>query len=320
MAVLGSGRVTYEVSGENWGNLPEGWFYKEATSVDVDSKDNVYVFNRGNHPMIVFDREGEVLRSWGEGAFTNPHGVTVAPDDTIWLVDNGDHSIRHFTKDGKLLLTIAEGHKQSPLMSGKPVNGPTRVAIDPRNGEILVADGYGNARVHRFSADGEKLLRSWGESGTDPGQFNIVHDIESDTDGRIYVADRENHRVQIFDTEGKYLDQWKNMHRACGIYLDLEEGICYIGELGTDLEVNQSVRNIGPRLSLYDLKGNLLARFGDNGKGEDPGQFVAPHGIVVDSRKDIYVAEVSYSQLGRRLDPPREVRSFRKLVRKKKPS
>ena len=157
MITLGSREYTYQISGENWGNLPEGWFYKEATSVDVDSKDNVYVFNRGNHPMIVFDTEGNVLRSWGEGdVFTNPHAVTIAPDDTVWCVDNQDHSIRQFTPEGKLLMTLNERNQHTPAMSGQPFCSPTRVAIDPRNGDILVADGYGNARVHRFSPDGKQ--------------------------------------------------------------------------------------------------------------------------------------------------------------------
>ena len=316
MAVLGSGRVTYEVSGENWGNLPEGWFYKEATSVDVDSKDNVYVFNRGNHPMIVFDREGEVLRSWGEGAFTNPHGVTVAPDDTIWLVDNGDHSIRHFTKDGKLLLTIAEGHKQSPLMSGKPVNGPTRVAIDPRNGEILVADGYGNARVHRFSADGEKLLRSWGESGTDPGQFNIVHDIAVDRDGWIYIGDRENRRIQVFSPDGSFETQWGNFSRTAAVHVSRgPEQLVYVGEyFGGTVEGYHGATQIGPRVSILDTRGSLLARLGENSFGDEPGRFFAPHAIATDSQRSIYVAEVSFAEFGSQMDPPREIRSLQKLI------
>ena len=134
MAILGSGNYKYQVSGENWGNLPEGWFYKEATSVDVDSKDNVYVFNRGNHPMIVFDTDGNVVRSWGHGSiFTNPHAVTIAPDDTVWCVDNVDHSIRQFTPEGKLIMTLNEPYQHSPAMSGKPFCSPTRVAIDLRN-------------------------------------------------------------------------------------------------------------------------------------------------------------------------------------------
>ena len=161
MAVLGSGPYTYEASGENWGKLPEGWFYKEAASVAVDSQDRVFVFNRGNHPMIVLDREGNVLRSWGEGVFANPHGVTVAPDDTLWCVDNADHSIRRFSPTGTLLNTLIEPNQPAPPMSGRPVNAPTRVAIDPRNGDVLVADGYGNARVHRYAPDGRRLLASW---------------------------------------------------------------------------------------------------------------------------------------------------------------
>ena len=117
MARLGKGSYTYTVSGDNWGKLPEGWFYKEATSVDVDSNDHVYVFNRGNHPVIVFDSDGNVLRSWGEnGVFANPHAITVGPDDTIWCVDNADHSIRQFTAEGKLLMTLNERGKHSPAM------------------------------------------------------------------------------------------------------------------------------------------------------------------------------------------------------------
>ncbi len=163
MGVLGSGRFSYEVSGENWGKLPEGWSYKEATSVDIDSKDTVYIFNRGQHPMIVLDSEGNFLRSWGEGVFTLPHGVTVGPDDTVYCADMGDHTIRRFTPKGKLLMTMGVPGKAPPPMSGKPFNEPCRVAIDPRNGDILVADGYSNARVHRFSPDGKILLTSWGK-------------------------------------------------------------------------------------------------------------------------------------------------------------
>ena len=316
MTILGSGRLTYEVSGENWGNLPEGWFYKEATSVDVDSNDNVYVFNRGNHPMIVFDSEGEVLRSWGEGDFTKPHGVTVAPDDTIWLVDNGAHSIRQFTQDGRHLLTLAESNKQSSFMSGEPVNGPTRVAIDPRNGEILVADGYGNARVHRFSPDGKKLLGSWGESGTDPGQFNIVHDIAVDRDGEIYIGDRENRRIQVFSPEGRFEAQWVNFSRTAAVHVSKhEEQLVYVGEyFGGGAEGYRGANRIGPRVSVLDKGGNLLARLGENSFGDEPGRFYAPHAIATDSQGSVYVAEVAYAEFGRNMKPPREIRSLQKLI------
>jgi DNA-binding beta-propeller fold protein YncE len=318
MAILGNDRMSYEVSGQNWGNTPDDWFYKEATSVAVDSKDQVYVFNRGNHPMIVFDKNGEVVRTWGEGVFTNPHGVTVAPDDTLWLVDNGAHSIRQFTPDGKLLRTLAAEHGQAPLMSGTPVNGPTRVAIDPRNGEILVADGYGNAKVHRYSPDGRKLLRSWGESGTDPGRFNIVHDIDVDRDGWIYVGDRENRRIQVFSPDGGFETQWCNFSRAAAVHVSKgSEQLVYVGEyFGGTVEGYHGATQIGPRVSVLNTRGTLLARLGNESFGDEPGRFFAPHAIATDSEGSIYVAEVSYAEFGSQMDPPREIRSLQKLIRR----
>jgi len=318
MAILGSKQFTYEVSGDNWGKLPEGWFYKEATSVDVDSKDNVYVFNRGNHPMIVFDSEGNVLRSWGEGIFTNPHAVTIGPDDTVWCVDNVDHSIRQFTPEGKLLFTLAEPNKPSPMMSGKPFNRPTRVAIDPRNGEILVADGYGNARVHRFSADGNGLLASWGESGTEPGQFNIVHDIAIDRNGWIYIGDRENRRIQVFSPEGRFETQWVNLSRTAAVHVSKgDEQLVYVGEyFAVSPEVCKIAMRLGPRVSILDTNGRVLARLGDYPFGDEPGRFYAPHAVATDSRGDIYVAEVSYSEFGKKKDLPKELRSMQKLIMK----
>lgn len=319
MATLGSGRFTYEVSGENWGKLPEGWFYREATAVDVDSKDNVYVFNRGNHPMIVFDSEGNVLRSWGEGVFTSPHGVTIAPDDMVWCVDNRDHSIRRFTPEGKLLMTLVEKDNPAPPMSGRPVNHPTRVAIDPRNGDILVADGYGNARVHRFSPDGKRLLASWGESGTDPGQFNLVHDIAIDRDGYIYIGDRENRRVQVFSPDGKLEARWCDFSRTAAVHVSKgEEQLVYVGEyFGGGVPTYYTAMRLGPRVSILDTKGNVLARLGDQPFGDEPGRFYAPHMVATDSKGNIYVAEVSYAEFGRHMDPPKELRSMQKLVLKR---
>jgi DNA-binding beta-propeller fold protein YncE len=305
MVTIGSGEFTYEVSGNNWGNLPEGWFYSEATAVDVDSSDNVYVFNRGNHPMIVFDSEGDILRSWGEGLFVNPHGVTVGPDNTIWCVE-----------DGKLLFTLAERNNPSPVMSGKPVNGPTRVAIDPRNGEILVADGYGNARVHRYTPNGKRLLNSWGKSGTEPGQFNIVHDIAVDPEGWIYIGDRENRRIQVFSHDGKFETQWVNFSRAAAVHVSSgKEQLVYVGEyFGGGNEGYQEAQRIGPRISILDTKGNLRARLGESTFGDAPGRFFAPHAVATDSRGDVYVAEVSYAEFGRHMNPPKELRSMQKLI------
>ena len=308
---LGSGQFRYEIL-EGWGRLPEGWSYREVAAVGVDKNDRVYVFSRSAHPIAVFDREGNFLRSWGEGVFTRPHGITMGPDDTIYCTDDGDHTVRKCTLEGKILLQLGIPGKPSPYLGGLPFNRCTHVALSPKN-EIYVSDGYGNARVHKYSPDG-KLLLSWGEPGTDPGQFNIVHNICTDQDGYVYVADRENHRVQVFDPNGKYETQWNNMHRPCALYMDRgPKPLCYIGELGPGLSVNKEWANVGPRLSILSHEGKLLARLGDIHGGEAPGQFIAPHGIALDSRGDIYVGEVSWTILGQHLKPPRELRSLQKL-------
>ena len=174
---------------EGWGRLPEGWRYVEAAGVAVDSSDHVYVFNRGEHPVIVFDREGNFLRSWGEGLVGRAHGITIGPDGEVWLTDDGNHTIRKFTPEGKLLLTIGDPDKPAPLQSGKPFNRPTHVALSPLTGDLFISDGYGNSRVHKYDPKGRHLF-SWGEPGTDPGCFNLPHNIATDAEGLVYVADR----------------------------------------------------------------------------------------------------------------------------------
>jgi DNA-binding beta-propeller fold protein YncE len=314
--VLGEGDFKYEVSGRNWGNLPEDWFYKEATAVAVNSKDQVYVFNRGTHPMIVFDRDGDIVSYWGDGIFANPHGVTIGPDDEVYCVDNGDSTVRKLTPDGKLLLTLGTPNRPSPKMGGNPFNRPTHVAVDKRSGALYIADGYSNARVHKYTAEGEYLF-SWGESGTGEGQFNIVHNIDTDKDGWVYVADRENHRVQVFSSDGKYETQWGNLSRAAAIFIESrgERELVYIGEYFCGLGTNDIGTDLGPRVTIMDTGGHLQARVGHESYGDEPGRFYSPHGLAVDSQGDIYVAEVSWSDYGSRMDPPRELRSMQKLVR-----
>lgn len=314
MVALGTERFTYEVA-EGWGKLPDGWGFREVAAVGVDARDNVYAFNRGEHPMIVFDQEGNFLRSWGEGIFPRAHGITMGPDDTILCTDDGDHTVRQCTLDGKVLFTLGTPGQPAPFMSGNPFNRCTHVAIDPRNGDFYVSDGYGNARVHKYSPEGKSLF-SWGESGTGPGQFNIVHNICTDKDGWVYVADRENHRIQVFDPNGKFETQWVNMARPCGLYIDQESGLVYVGELGAAIGANDQATGLGPRVSIYDTSGNILARLGNQGEGEEPGRFIAPHGVCINSQGDIYVGEVSWTHTGSRLNPPRELRSLQKLVRK----
>jgi DNA-binding beta-propeller fold protein YncE len=295
-----------------WGQLPEGWRYVECAGVAVDAKDNVFVFTRGEHPVIVFDRDGRFLRSWGEGMVRRAHAITIDADGAVWLTDDLHHTVRKFTADGKLL-TIGDPDKPSELQGGKPFNRPTHVAICPRTGYLFVSDGYGNSRVHKYAPDGRHVV-SWGEPGTDPGQFNLPHNLATDADGLVYVADRENHRVQIFDGQGRYQAQWNNLHRPCGLFAGRPDGDhFYIGELGPDLPVNLSTPNLGPRVTVLDSKGERVCRFGR--RGEDPGAFIAPHCLVTDSRGDLYVGEVSYTSRGQHETPPREIRSLQKFRR-----
>lgn len=299
----------------NWGTLPEGWSFVEATAVAVDADDNVWVFNRGAHPVIVFDKHGGFKRSWGEGLIRRAHAITIGPDGTIWLTDDLHHTVRQFTPEGKLLLTLGDPDTPSAAHGGKPFNRPTHVAISPRTGDVYVSDGYGNSRVHKYDPKG-RLITSWGEPGTDPGCFNIPHNIAADATGRVYVADRENSRVQIFDTDGTYLGQLNNLHRPCGLATAPGLGDwLFVGELPTHLAVNKDVPNIGARVSVLTMKGDLVERIGGRFPGEKPGEFVAPHACAVDSRGDLYVAEVSWTAVGRHENPPREIRSLQKFAR-----
>ncbi len=137
---------------------------------------------------------------------------------------------------------------------------------------------------------------SWGEYGTDPGQFNIVHNICCDSAGLVYVSDRENHRVQVFDGDGTFIEQWNNLHRACGLTMhNPDDPIFFVGELGPFLAINRSYPNLGPRVSVVDKHGKLLARLGGPHAGTEPGTFIAPHTAAVDSHGDLYVGEVSFS-------------------------
>ena len=300
---------------EGWGTLPDGWRYQEVAGAAVDKQDRVFCFTRSEHPVIVFDRDGKFLRSWGEGVVRRAHGITIDADDMVWLTDDLHHTVRKFTPEGKLLLTIGDPDKAAELQGGKPFNRPTHVAICPKSGYLFVSDGYGNSRVHKYSPDGKHVV-SWGEPGTDPGQFNLPHNLVTDRDGLVYVADRENHRVQIFDGRGQHQGTWNNLHRPCGLFVDrAKSGLFYVGELGSGMPVTEKTPNLGPRVSVLDAKGQRVARFGGQFASEKPGEFIAPHGLVVDSHGDVYVGEVSYTGHGQFLKPPREMRSFQKFKR-----
>lgn len=261
---------TYELC-EGWGQLPAGWEFSQVPGVAVDSCDNVYVFNRSQHPVIVFDREGNFLSSWGEGIFANPHGICIDPHDQVWLVDANAHLVLKFTGEGERLMTL--GTKGEPK-EGAPFNRPTGAAVSP-SGDIYVSDGYGNSMVHRFSSAGS-LLGSWGSSGEGPGQFTTPHGVWVDSGGLVYVADRPNNRIQVFTAEGRFLAQWKDFLLPNGIFID-GAGHIYVAEGGH-------------RVSKLHHDGTIILRFGEEGSA--PGQFNFAHGICTDSRGDLYVSEI----------------------------
>jgi DNA-binding beta-propeller fold protein YncE len=301
-----------------WEQLPAGYSHPDVADVAVDSTGRVYLFCRSEHPVLVYERDGRFVRSWGEGVFTmRAHGITIVPDDTLWFTDDGDQTVRRFTRDGRLLATIGTSGRASDTgydgktvtsitRGGPPFNRPTNLAVAP-NGDLYVSDGYGNARVHHFSPSGE-LLRSWGEPGSGPGQFMVPHGVAVHPDGRVFVCDRENDRIQIFSPEGEFLEQWTDVQRPTKLVFD-QRGVAIVGELTWRAGL-RSFRN-GPierhtpsRIAFLDAAGKVLARLGDEGAiGEswgaaDPcraGNFCAPHGLALDPNGDLYVAEVTWT-------------------------
>lgn len=293
MIILSDGDFQYEVV-EGWARIPEDLHLGDVAAIALDRSENVYLFTRGTEPVIVLDPQGNVLRSWGHGMFGSAHGLDIGPDGAVYCTDVGHHVVRKFTPEGRLLLEIGMPGKPAPLMSGEPFRACTHTALAP-SGEIYVSDGYGNARVHKYAPDG-KLLLSWGECGSGAGEFYVPHNIVCDDEGWVYVADRENHRVQVFDGKGRYETQWNNMHRPCALCRGAAaDGLFYIGELGPALDWTLDFPNLGPRTSIRDAAGNNLARLSAGPAGIGAGRFIAPHGIAVTAGGDIYVGEVSYA-------------------------
>jgi sugar lactone lactonase YvrE len=304
--------VTFELI-PNWEQIPDGFSHGDVAGVATDSSDRVYVFNRSEHPVMVYERNGTFVRSWGEGVFTRPHGITIH-DDVVYCADDTDHTVRVMSLDGAVIRTLGslnqpsdtgyspEGptNLRSIVRGSGPFNRPTRLAVAP-NGELYVSDGYGNARIHRFSPDGE-LMQSWGGPGSEPGQFNLPHSVWVHTDGRVFVCDRENDRIQIFSPDGKVESIWTNVTRPGDLFIDADQRV-YVGEMaweaGTTTMAGKPLNETRHcQMSVRDIEGNILSSWG----GEDPcapGSFASPHGVWLDSHGDLYVAEVTHTALSR---------------------
>ncbi len=299
-------------------NLPESIDLGDVAGISIDQHDNIYLFNRSKNPMIVLNQNGDFLRTWGHEVFKNPHGSHIGFDQNIYLTDSGDHTLRKFTLDGKLLLQIGIPETTSGFMSGKPFCKCTHSALSPE-GNIIISDGYGNASIHIFDQKG-KHLKTWGKPGSSPGEFNLPHNVCCDKEGLIYVADRENSRVQIFNSKGKFEEQITNMHRPSG--LAITPGCnpdIIVGELASYLDVNKNFPNLGPFLSFFNPQNELLYRIGNKGKpGLFPGNFVSPHSIAYDSMGNIYVGDVvetDWYYLFGNQPKPLHMRRFHKFLR-----
>lgn len=260
----------------NWGHLPKGWALGQTSGVSVDRNDNVWVFNRGPHPVIEFDKNGNFLQSWGDGMFKSSHGIRVDPDGNVWCVDVAGHNFVKHTPDGRVLMVIGGLNTAGTNETKDAFNRPTGLTFTP-SGDFYLSDGYVNSRVVKFNRDGEYLMQ-WGRKGTGDGEFDTVHDVTLDSKGRVYVADRENSRVQIFTSDGKFLGKWTGIGQPWGLYYVVKEDAIYMSD------------GLNNRIVKLNLDGQILGVLGSYGRA--PGQLDFPHNIAVDSEGSIYVAEI----------------------------
>lgn len=245
----------------------------QTSAVAVDRDGRVYVFHRGEHPILCFGPEGQLLRYWGDGLIEQAHGLRIDARGNIWITDIGRHVVRKFTPQGELLLTL--GTEDSPGLTPKQFDKPTDVAFGPE-GELYVSDGYGNSRVVKFAADG-RYLKSWGKPGSRPGEFNLPHSVVLDSKGRVIVADRENDRIQVFDAEGMLLEIWAGF-APFGLAITSDD----------DLFVADGRAHKVLRL---DRHGKVVQSWGE--QGGEPGQFDLPHMLALDREGNLYVAEIT---------------------------
>jgi DNA-binding beta-propeller fold protein YncE len=348
--------------------IPHGIFMREATAVAVDSRDYVYVFNRGNMPILVFDTDGNLVDFWGNPTpnkgtvesppdpygnvgskyigtqFARPHAITIDHEDNLWLTDDVANTITKCDRSGRRMMMICSGGvvltgeaemkahiaQEAPacvkLSGGVGFNRPTDACVDPKTGDIFITDGYGNARVHHFTATG-KHVKSWGTPGTDPGEFNLPHNVAMHPDGdKIIVADRENNRAQVFSTSDGKCVQVIPSHRCVAVAVDPLSKNIFLAEQASHSTVQQGgymgnpdngrkdlsgwTPNIGCRVTVHSPDGERVALMGGVA-GEEPDQFTYLHSVATDSKGNMLAAEVSFVEIGRHVNPQRECMSLR---------
>ena len=264
MALIEAGDFRFDVD-DRWGRLPDGMRAGVVTGVVVDSQDRVYLCQQQQDPpVLVLDRDGNYLDSWGTGYVVEPHTMYIGPDDVIYLADRGAHVAMKLSTSGEVLLEVGNRGQPSDtgcfedegivLRAGGPFNRPTRLSPSP-SGDLYASDGYRNCRVHRFSADGE-FIASWGRPGGDgPGAFYSPHCLWVAGDGLIYVCDRNNNRIQVFDPEGEFVTQWTNVQLPTDIHIG-QDGLFYLAER----ESGDATEHL---LTVRDGEGSVLASLED---------------------------------------------------------
>jgi DNA-binding beta-propeller fold protein YncE len=261
-----------------WKPMPAGWVFGRVSMVSTDAQSNVYVLHRNGEidPLVVFDANGNYLRSWGKGVIGDPHGVRVDRENNVWVVDRAGQILK-YTTDGKLLMTL--GIKGQRGADDKTFNLPTDVAWDSQ-GNTYISDGYGNSRVVKFDKTGTFVM-SWGTPGSGPGQFATVHSIGFDSKDRAYVSDRENNRIQIFDASGKLIKIWNHLGSTQGIWISPKDEM-YILTHRNNTE-NITADTLAGRLMRIDVEsGKVMASM------ESPG-----HSVNGSPNGDIFVASLT---------------------------
>ena len=265
-------KLAYQVD-PDWPQLPAGRNFSETAGIAVDAKENVYVFHRGEDPILVFDKNGKYLRSMAKGMFSRPHGVHIDNEGNVWAVDDGSHVVVKMDSTGRVRMVL--GRLGDPAEKPDRFNRPTDIAMAP-NGDFYVSDGYGNSRVVKFSKEG-KFLKAWGKKGVGESEFNIPHTVTVDKEGLVYVGDRENFRIQVFDGDGNFLRQWNHVGSPWGLDITEDQKLFM-----TDGHNNRVVK--------LDLDGGILGVLGEFGKL--PGRFNFCHHIAAGASGAFYTSEI----------------------------
>jgi sugar lactone lactonase YvrE len=282
----------YEVV-RSWPARPKDLAWGAMAGIAIGPSDQVWTFNRGAVPVQVYTSHGELVRSWGQGQFREPHQVRIDQAGNIWLADSGLHVVREFTPEGKLLLTLG-----TPGEAGEDTthfNRPTDVAVAP-GGDLFVTDGYGNNRVVHFDQSG-RFVQSWGSLGTAPGQFSLPHSIALDSRGRLLVADRNNARIQVFDQAGHFVDEWRDLLVPWHIVITPRDEIYVCGSSPMrwpKLPIPGLLVGIPPKdqLVMVFAPDGRVTRLWTFPKGQGPGELDWAHGLAVDRDGNLYLGDI----------------------------